>query len=330
MKRREVVALLAGAVAWPLVARAQRPERVRRIGVIMAATEEKEPESQGRITAFREGLAALGWTEGRNIRIDYRFGGGDPDRIGNVVVELVRSGPDLIVASTTAATAALKQATNTIPVVFAVVNDPVGQGLISSLARPGGNITGFTYADFALLGKWLEMLKQIAPGVRKAILLFNPETVPYYPGFLRELGEVPSRLGAELAAAPVREEVEIETVVAKLASERGGGLIAAGDPFILAHRTLIISLSERYRLPAVYYSRQFAAEGGLISYGPDIHDIFRRSASYVDRILKGANPADLPAQGPTKFELVINLKTAQALGLDIPLHLQRLADEVIE
>jgi putative tryptophan/tyrosine transport system substrate-binding protein len=330
MKRREVVALLAGAVAWPLVARAQRPERVRRIGVIMAATEEKEPESQGRITAFREGLAALGWTEGRNIRIDYRFGGGDPDRIGNVVVELVRSGPDLIVASTTAATAALKQATNTIPVVFAVVNDPVGQGLISSLARPGGNITGFTYADFALLGKWLEMLKQIAPGVRKAILLFNPETVPYYPGFLRELGEVPSRLGSELAAVPVRDEVEIETVVAKLASERGGGLIAAGDPFILAHRTLIISLSERYRLPAVYYSRQFAAEGGLISYGPDIHDIFRRSASYVDRILKGTNPADLPAQGPTKFELVINLKTAQALGLDMPLHLQRLADEVIE
>jgi len=330
MRRREVVSLLAGAVAWPLVARAQRSERVRRIGVIMAATEEKDPESQGRITAFREGLAALGWTEGRNIRIDYRFGGGDPDRIGNVAAELVRSGPDLIVASTTAATAALKQATNTIPVVFAVVNDPVGQGLISSLARPGGNITGFTYADFALLGKWLEMLKQIAPGVRKAILLFNPETVPYYPVFLRELGEIPSRLGAELAAAPVREEVQIETVVAKLASERGGGLIAAGDPFILAHRALIISLSERYRLPAVYYSRQFAAEGGLISYGPDIHDIFRRSASYVDRILKGANPADLPAQAPTKFELVINLKTAQALGLDVPLHLQRLADEVVE
>ena len=330
MRRREVVSLLAGAVAWPLVARAQRSERVRRIGVIMAATEEKDPESQGRITAFREGLAALGWTEGRNIRIDYRFGGGDPDRIGNVAAELVRSGPDLIVASTTAATAALKQATNTIPVVFAVVNDPVGQGLISSLARPGGNITGFTYADFTLLGKWLEMLKQIAPGVRKAILLFNPETVPYYPVFLRELGESPSRLGAELAAAPVREEVQIETVVAKLASERGGGLIAAGDPFILAHRALIISLAERYRLPAVYYSRQFAAEGGLISYGPDIHDIFRRSASYVDRILKGASPADLPVQQPTKFELVINLKTAQALGLEVPLHLQQLADEVIE
>src|SRR5262249_19732573 len=311
-------------------ARAQQPGQIRKIGLIMGGTEESDPESHARLTAFRKGLAAVGWMKGRNIRIDYRLGGGDPDRIGDVVAELVRSGPDLIVANTTAATAALKQATNTIPVVFAVVNDPVGQGLISSLARPGGNITGFTYADFALLGKWLEMLKQIAPGVRKAILLFNPETVPYYPVFLRELGEVPSRLGAKLAAAPVRDEVEIETVIAKLASERGGGLIAAGDPFILAHRALIISLAERYRLAAVYYSRQFAAEGGLMSYGPDIYDIFRRSASYVDRILKGASPADLPVQQPTKFELVINLKTAKALGLDVPLLLQQLADEVIE
>jgi putative ABC transport system substrate-binding protein len=330
MRRREFMALVGGAAAWPLAARAQQSRQIRRIGFIMGGTEESDPESHVRITAFREGLAALGWIEGRNIRIDYRFGGGDPDRIGDVVAELVRSGPDLIVANTTAATAALQQATNTIPVVFAVVNDPVGQGLISSLARPGRNITGFTYADFTLLGKWLEMLKQIAPGVRKAILLFNPETVPYYPVFLREFGEAPSQLGAELAAAPVREEVEIETVVAKLASERGGGLIAAGDPFILAHRPLIISLAERYRLPAVYYSRQFAAEGGLMSYGPDIHDIFRRSASYVDRILKGANPADLPVQAPTKYELAINLKTAKALGLDVPLHLQQLADEVIE
>ncbi len=330
-RRREFITIFgAAAVIWPLTARAQQSGQIRKIGLIMGGTEESDPESHARLTAFREGLAALGWTEGRNIRIDYRFGGGDPDRIGNVVAELVRSGPDLIVANTTAATAALKQATNTIPVVFAVVNDPVGQGLISSLARPGGNITGFTFADFALLGKWLEMLKQIAPGVRKAILLFNPETVPFYPVFLREFGEAPSRLGAELAAAPVREEVEIETVVAKLASERGGGLIAAGDPFILAHRALIISLAERKRLPAVYYSRQFAAEGGLMSYGPDIHDILRRSASYVDRILKGANPADLPVQAPIKYELAINLKTAKALGLNVPLHLQQLADEVIE
>jgi putative tryptophan/tyrosine transport system substrate-binding protein len=331
MRRREFISIFGAAtVILPLAARAQQSGQIRKIGLIMGGTEESDPESHARLTAFRKGLAVLGWIEGRNIRIDYRFAGGDPDRIGDVVTELVRSGPDLIVANTTAATAALKQATDTIPVVFAVVNDPVGQGFISSLARPGGNITGFTYADFTLLGKWLEMLKQIAPGVRKAILLFNPETVPYYPVFLRELGEVPSRLGSELAAAPIREEVEIETVVAKVASERGGGLIAAGDPFILAHRALIISLAERYRLPAVYFSRQFAAEGGLMSYGPDIYDIFRRSASYVDRILKGANPADLPAQAPTKFELVINLKTAQALGLEVPLHLQQLADEVIE
>jgi ABC-type uncharacterized transport system substrate-binding protein len=210
------------------------------------------------------------------------------------------------------------------------VNDPVGQGLITSLARPGGNITGFTFGEFALLGKWLTMLKEIAPSVRKAILLFNPETAPFYPVFMREFGEAPSWLAAELVAAPVRNEAEIETVVSRLASEPGGGFIAAADAFTLAHRALIISLAERHRLPAVYFIRQFVAEGGLMSYGPDTADIFRRSASYVDRILKGANPADLPAQQPTKFELVINLKTAKALGLDVPLHLQQLADAVIE
>src|SRR6266568_2663347 len=329
-RRREFIVLIGGAAAWPLVARAQPSERVRRIGLIMGSTEESDPESRVRIKAFREGLAALGWTEGRNIRIDYRFAGGDPDRIRDLVAELVSSGPDLIVANSSPVTKALKQATDTIPVVFAIVNDPVGQGFISSLARPGGNITGFTYADFALIGKWLEMLKQIAPGVRKAILLFNPGTAPYYPVFLRELGEVPSRLASELALAPVRDEAEIEVVVSRLASEPGGGLIAAAEPFVIAYRALIISLAARYRLPAVYPYRQFAAEDGLMSYGPDSGDIFRRSASYVDRILKGANPADLPAQAPTKFELVINLKTAKALGLEVPLHLQQLADEVIE
>jgi ABC-type uncharacterized transport system substrate-binding protein len=330
MKRRELIGLLLSAAAtWPLPALAQQSGQIRKIGLIMGGTE-SDPESHARIRAFREGLAALGWIEGRNIRIDYRFGSGDPDRIRNLVAELVRSGPDLIVANTSPVTAALKQATNTIPVVFAVVLDPVGQGFISSLARPGGNITGFIYADATLVGKWLGMLKQIAPGVRKAILLFNPDTLPYWAVFLRDFGEAPSWLAAELVAAPVRDEAEIEAAVSRLAGEPGGGLIAAGDPFILAHRASIISLAERYRLPAVYYSRQFAAQGGLMSYGPDIHDIFRRSASYVDRILKGAIPADLPVQAPTKFELVINLKTAQALGLDVPLLLQQLADEVIE
>jgi len=331
MKRREFITFFsATAVAWPLVARAQRSIGIRRIGLIIGATEESDPESQARITAFREGLAALGWIEGGNIRIDYRFGGGDADRIRNLVAELVRSSPDLIVANSSPVIAALKQATNTIPVVFAIVVDPVGQGFISSLARPGGNITGFTLIDFAIIGKWLEMLKQVAPSMRKAILLFNPETAPFYPVFLREFGEVPSWLAVELAAAPVRDEAEVETVVSGLASEPGGGLITAADVFTVAHRALIISLAEHYRLPAVYQFRQFAAEGGLMSYGPDTADIFRRSASYVDRILKGANPADLPAQAPTKFELVINLKTAKAMGLDVPLHLQQLADEVIE
>jgi putative ABC transport system substrate-binding protein len=328
--RREFITFFGAAVIWPLKARAQQSAQIRRIGLIIAATEENDPEAQARITAFREGLAALGWIEGRNIRIDYRFAGGDADRMRNLVAELVRSSPDLIVANGSPLVAALKQATNAIPVIFAVINDPVGQGFISSLARPGGNITGFTFVDFAILGKWLEMLKRIAPGVRKAILLFNPETAPFYPVFLRELGEVPSRLAAGLAAAPVRDQTEIETVVSRLASGPGTGLITAADVFTTAHRALIISLAERYRLPAVYPYRQFAAEGGLMSYGPDSADIFRRSASYVDRILKGANPADLPAQAPTKFELVINLKTAKTVGLDVPLHLQQLADEVIE
>jgi len=329
MRRREFIALGGAVMAWPLAARAQPSERVGRIALIMGAIEENDPESQARITAFREGLAALGWTEGRNIRIDYRFAGGDADRIRYLVAELVRAAPDLIVANSSPVIVALKQATNTIPVVFASVNDPVGQGFISSLARPGGNITGFTFVDLPILGKWLAMLKQIAPGVRKAILLFNPETAPFYSVFLREW-EVPPWLAVELVGAPARNEAEIETVVSGHASEPGGGLIAPADVFNIAHRALIISLADRYRLPAVYYLRQFAAEGGLMSYGPDIVDTFRRSPSYVDRILKGAKPADLPVQQPTKFELVINLKTAKSLGLDVPLHLQQLADEVIE
>jgi putative ABC transport system substrate-binding protein len=330
MRRREFIVLLGGAAAWPLAVRAQQSVQMRRIGFIIGATEENDLESQARVTAFREGLAALGWIEGRNIRIDYRFAGGDVDRIQKLVAELVRSGPDLIVANSSPVIAALKQATRTIPIVFAVVVDPVGQGFISSLARPGGNITGFTLIDFVMLGKWLEMLKQMAPGVRRAILLFNPETAPFYAVFMREFGEVPSWLAVGLAAAPVRDEADVETAVARLASEPGGGLITAADVFTVSHRALIITLAERYRLPAVYQFRQFVVEGGLMSYGPDTADIFRRSASYVDRILKGANPADLPAQAPTKFELVINFKTAKALGLDVPVHLQQLADEVIE
>jgi putative ABC transport system substrate-binding protein len=328
--RRAVIAALSGAAVWPLVARAQQPDRVRRIGVLLGATEAQDPESQSRVKALREGLEALGWSEGRNIRIDYRFAGGDAERIKAHAAELVNASPDLIVVNSSPALAALKQATHTIPVVFAIVTDPVGQGFIANLARPGGNITGFTLIDFEIVGKWLEILKEMSPAVRQAALIFNPDTVPYYPTYLRELAIVSPISAAELAAAPVHDEAEVEATIRALARVPGAGLITAADPFTVAHRALIISLAEQHRLPAVYQFRQFSIEGGLMSYGPDTADIFRRSASYVDRILKGALPADLPAQAPTKFELVINLKTAKALGLTVPPSLLARADEVNE
>jgi putative tryptophan/tyrosine transport system substrate-binding protein len=330
MKRREFILTLGGAAAaWPLGARAQQGERVRRIGILQGLAE-SDPEAQARTVAFRQALEALGWTEGRNIRIDYRFAGGDPARVQTYATELVKAAPDLIVGHSTPVAAALKQATRTIPIVLVAVNDPLGQGFVASLARPGGNITGFAFVEFTMVGKWLELLKEIAPGVRRVALIFNPLTAPYYPVYLRELGAAPARLAAELAAAPVRDEAEIEAAIAAIAREPAGALIAAPDPFTNAHRALIMALAERHRLPAVYAFREFVSEGGLMSYGPDTIDIARRSASYVDRIFKGAAPAELPVQQPTKFELAINLKTAKALGLDVPLLLQQRADEVIE
>jgi putative ABC transport system substrate-binding protein len=308
---------------------AQQSERMRRIGFLQGLAE-NDPETQARTVALRQALEALGWTEGRNIHIDYRFAGGDPARAQAYATELVNSAPDLIVAHSTPVVAALKQATTTIPIVFAVVIDPLGQGFVASLARPGGNITGFANIEFTIVGKWLELLKEMAPGVRRVALIFNPLTAPYYPVFLRELRTAPARLAAELEAAPVRNEAEIEAAIAALAREPAGGLISVGDPFTNTHRALIMALAERYRLPAIYLFRQIVAEGGLMSYGPDTLDIVRRSASYVDRILKGAAPAELPIQHPTKFELAINLKTAKALGLTVPLNLQQLADEVVE
>lgn len=265
----------------------------------------------------------LGWTENRNILIEHRYSGGDLSRIQAYATELVGSAPDLLVGSGTPITAALKQATGTIPVVFNLVNDPVGQGLVTSLARPGGNITGFSFIDFPLIGKWLEMLKQIAPGVKRVTLLFNPRSTPFYPAFLHELGGDPASLGVELSAAAVHDRRETEKVIAAFAREPAGGLIAAPDAFINNHRRLIMEMSERHRLPAIYGFRQFVAEGALISYGPDTAEIVRRSASYVDRILKGEKPNDLPVQAPTKFELAINFKTAKALGLEVPLTLRR-------
>jgi ABC-type uncharacterized transport system substrate-binding protein len=329
VKRRQFITLVGGAAAWPLAARAQQTEGMRRIGFLHGLAE-NDPEAQGRIKAFRYGLEALGWTEGRNIQVDYRFASGDAALARAHTEELVRLAPELIVGYTTPVIAALKHATRTIPIIFALVNDPVGQGFIASLARPGGNVTGFTFIDFAMVGKWLEMLKEMAPDVRRAALLFNPETAPYYPVYLREFGTVPTTLAVELTAAPVRDETEIEAAVTAVAREPGGGLIAAADPFNTARRAQIMTLAQRHQLPAIYYLRQFAAEGGLMSYGPDPNDIVRRSASYVDRILKGVKPADLPVQAPTKFDLVVNLTTAKALGLEVPATLLARADEVIE
>ena len=279
---------------------------------------------------FGRGSKSLGWTENRNIRIEHRYSGGDLGRIRAYATELVHSAPGLIVGSGTPIAAALKEATSTIPIVFNLVNDPVGQGFVASLSRPGGNITGFTFIDFPLIGKWLEMIKEIAPGVRHIALMFNPDTTPFYPAFLHELEAANKSLAVELSASPVHNEAEVEAAITALAREPGGGLIAAPDAFINNHRRAIMTLTERHRLPAIYGFRQFAREGALISYGPDSGDIVRRSAGYVDRILKGERPADLPVQAPTKYELVINLKTAKALGIDVPLHLQQIADEVIE
>jgi putative tryptophan/tyrosine transport system substrate-binding protein len=330
MRRREFIGLLGGmAVAWPLGGRAQQAGHVRRIGFLLGLTE-SDPEGHARIVAFRQGLETLGWAEGRNVRIDYRFAGGDPERVRAHVAELVALAPDLLVAHTAPVVAALKQATSTIPIIFVLVNDPMGQGFIASLAHPGGNITGFTFVDFEMIGKWLELLKEIAPGVIRAGLMFNPDLAPNFHVYLSEFRAVPTSLAVEITAVPVHDAAEIEAAIARLGRTPDGGLIVAPDPFTVVNRNVIMRSAESHRLPTVCALRQAAAEGMLMSYGPDASDIFRRSASYVDRILKGAKPADLPVQAPTKFELAINLKTAKALGLTVSPTLLARADEVIE
>ena len=329
MKRRAFITLLGGAAAaWPLAAGAQQGERVRRI-VFLHSLAENDPEVQVRIAAFRQGLETLGWTENRNVQIEHRFSHGDLARIQAYTAEVVSSSPDLIVATSSPVTAALKQATHTIPIVFSVVNDPVGQGFVASLARPGGNISGFTFVDFPMIGKWLELLKEFAPGVKRIALAFNPDTAPYYSLFLSELGAA-RPLSVELSPMSVHDEAEIEAAVTAFVREPGGGLIVAPDPFINTRRWLIMALAHRHRLPAIYGFRQYVTEGALISYGPNTADIVRRSAAYVDRILKGEKPAGLPVQAPTKYDLVINLQTARGLGLVVPLSLIARADEVIE
>jgi putative ABC transport system substrate-binding protein len=328
MKRREFITLLGGAVAWPLTAHAQQSGRMRRIGVLMGVAD--DPEGQARLMALKQGLQELGWTDGRNIQMETRFAGADAGRVRTDVAELVALEPDVIVANTTPVIRALRQATSSIPIVFAAVNDPVDQGVVSSLARPGGNITGLALIEFTMVGKWLELLNEAAPVVARAALMFNPDMAPYYYVYLRSLETVPRSLAVEVAAAPVRGTAEIEGAIAELGRDRGSGLIVPPDPFTIVHHELIMRLAMHHRLPAVYAYRSYVAQGALMSYGPDPYDLFRRSASYVDRILKGEKPADLPVQQPTKFELAINLKTAKVLGLQFPDKLLALADEVIE
>jgi putative tryptophan/tyrosine transport system substrate-binding protein len=330
MRRREFIVLGgSAAVGWPLVASAQQPDRVRRLGVLMAVAESDAGVRAG-VSVFQRSLQELGWKDGNNIRIDYRWGNADEARIEALAKELVELQPDVLIGHSTPSAKGLLKQTHSIPIVFLTVTDPLGQGLVASLSHPGGNMTGFSVFEFSLGTKWLEMLKQIAPGVRRVTAIFNPATAPYYGLYLESINAGAPSLGIESIAAQVHSESDIENVIRKVGSGSDSGLFVLPDSHNVVHRKRIIDLAAHYRVPAIYYFRYFASDGGLISYGPDEIDIFRRTAGYVDRILKGKNPADLPVQQPTKFELIINLKTAKALGLDVPLQLQQRADEVIE
>ena len=330
MRRREFITLLGGAVAtWPIIARAQQPAAIRRVGVLLNPSE-NDVEAQRVVTAFREGLAQLGWADGGNLRIDYRWSGGDVGRIRAFAKELVELSPDVIVGYATPSILALKRETRSIPIVFLSVTDPVGQGLVASLAHPGGNITGFAVFEISLGAKWMEALKQIAPGLRKVTTIFNPETAPYYPLYLRAIETAATSLAVEPMMARVHNDAEIEGAISTLAREPNSGLIVMPDTFNFIHRPRIIALVDRYRVPAIYHFPLFAKDGGLISYGPDEIDMVRRTAGYVDRIFKGDKASDLSVQQATTYWLVINLKTAKTLGIEIPSSLLARADEVIE
>jgi len=329
MRRREFITLVGTGAAWPLVAHAQQPDRIRVIGVLVAGTAD-DPEHQARVAAFRQGLEQLGWTDGHNVRFDIRWATTNADALRKHAAELAALAPDVIVsAAGTTTTAPLLEATRDLPIVFVILIDPVGAGFVASLARPGGNATGFLMFEYGLSGKWLELLRQIAPSVTRVAVLRDP-TIASGIGQFGAIQSAAPSLGLEATPFNVRDAGEIEHDIASFARSANGGMIVTTTPKTLIHRDLIIALAARHRLPAVYSTRPFVAHGGLVAYGPDMLDQFRRSASYVDRILKGEKPADLPVQAPTKYELLINLKTAKALGLELPAALVARADEVIE
>jgi len=330
MRRRELIAFFgSAAAAWPFAARAQQPERLRRVSVLLGLPE-NDPETNSRVRAFRLGMRDAGWIEGRNVHIEYRYAGTDRDAIKKHVAELIRLAPDVILANSTPVMTLLRPATNTIPIVFVVVNNPVGQGFISNLARPGGNVTGFSFIEPEIVGKWINLLGDVKPDLSRVALMYNPDTAAYYDAYLRSFKALPQQSKVEVDAAPVRSAADIEQAVAELARDQRTGLIVAADIFNVAMRGVILQSTEQHRVPLIAPYRQFAVEGGLMSYGPDTADIFRRSSSYVDRILRGESPGNLPAQSPDKFELVVNLKTARALGLSVRESFLQLADEVIE
>jgi putative tryptophan/tyrosine transport system substrate-binding protein len=328
MNKREFITLLGGPAIWPLAARAQQSERKRRVGILMGLSAD-DAEAQDRIAAFVQGLQQLGWTDGRNLQIDSRRGAGDTDLTRRYAAELVAFAPDVILASGGTVVGALLQATRTVPIVFTQTPDPVAAGFVASLARPGGNATGFTTSEYGISGKWLELLKEIAPGVTRVAVLRDP-TIPAGIGQFASIQSVAQSFGVELSSVDMRDASEIERDVTGFARGSNSGLIVTSSGLAAVHRELIITLAARYRLPAVYSYRYFVTDGGLTSYGPDPIDQYRRAAGYVDRILKGEKPTDLPVQAPVKYELVINLKTARALGLDVPPILLATADEVIE
>ena len=328
MKRREFIGLLGGALAWPLAARAQQRQRMRRVGVFTPGTAD-DPEHKTRDAAFLQGLGELGWIVGRNLRIDYRWGAGDYERFRAMAAELIELNPDVILAQGSSTVTALQKTSGTVPIVFANVTDPVGSSLVATMARPGGNATGFVTTEFGFSAKWLELLKELAPRVTRVAVL-RSSAVASQIALFGGIQSVAPALGVELRPIDTRDAGEIERAVAAFAGEPNGGLIAASGSGVLLHRELIVALAARYRLPAVYAYRSHVVSGGLASYGPDSIDQFRRAAQYVDRILKGERPADLPVQAPTKYELVVNLKTAKAIGLDVPASVLARADEVIE